>query len=190
MIPKLSQSYILHWKNLCSCVAPLYCDHFCWFVRTGMLPSFLKIFYICIILFIHFVCCLAELCRNTFDFSHTSAVVTLSMKFSSQSRAVCFRDGGCNRYIPLCFFFCEFLKFFFLLNCRGCLFYGPPGTGKTLVARALANECSRGDRRVTFFMRSAADCMSKWVGESERQLRLVFEQVRLKHATCSVGIVT
>ncbi|NXS15306.1 ATAD2 protein, partial [Mystacornis crossleyi] len=59
---------------------------------------------------------------------------------------------------------------------RGCLFYGPPGTGKTLVARALANECSRGDRNVTFFMRSAADCMSKWVGESERQLRLVFEQ--------------
>ncbi|XP_050188888.1 ATPase family AAA domain-containing protein 2-like [Myiozetetes cayanensis] len=58
---------------------------------------------------------------------------------------------------------------------RGCLFYGPPGTGKTLVARALANECSRGDRKVTFFMRSAADCMSKWVGESERQLRLVFE---------------
>ncbi|XP_023776588.1 ATPase family AAA domain-containing protein 2-like isoform X1 [Cyanistes caeruleus] len=59
---------------------------------------------------------------------------------------------------------------------RGCLFYGPPGTGKTLVARALANECSIGDRKVTFFMRSAADCMSKWVGESERQLRLVFEQ--------------
>ncbi|NXC05567.1 ATAD2 protein, partial [Orthonyx spaldingii] len=59
---------------------------------------------------------------------------------------------------------------------RGCLFYGPPGTGKTLVARALANECSRGERKVTFFMRSAADCMSKWVGESERQLRLLFEQ--------------
>lgn len=84
----------------------------------------------------------------------------------------------------------NFLKKFFLLNCRGCLFYGPPGTGKTLVARALANECSRGDRKVTFFMRSAADCMSKWVGESERQLRLVFEQVRLNHATCSLGIVT
>ncbi|NWR36268.1 ATAD2 protein, partial [Tachuris rubrigastra] len=59
---------------------------------------------------------------------------------------------------------------------RGCLFYGPPGTGKTLVARALANECSRGDSKVTFFMRSAADCMSKWIGESENQLRLVFEQ--------------
>ncbi|XP_023574583.1 ATPase family AAA domain-containing protein 2 [Octodon degus] len=59
---------------------------------------------------------------------------------------------------------------------RGCLFYGPPGTGKTLVARALANECSQGNRRVAFFMRKGADCLSKWVGESERQLRLLFDQ--------------
>uniref|UniRef100_A0AAR2K3Y5 ATPase family AAA domain-containing protein 2 n=1 Tax=Pygocentrus nattereri TaxID=42514 RepID=A0AAR2K3Y5_PYGNA len=59
---------------------------------------------------------------------------------------------------------------------RGCLFYGPPGTGKTLVARALANECSQGDKKVAFFMRKGADCLSKWVGESERQLRLLFDQ--------------
>ncbi|XP_047460998.1 ATPase family AAA domain-containing protein 2-like isoform X7 [Mugil cephalus] len=59
---------------------------------------------------------------------------------------------------------------------RGCLFYGLPGTGKTLVARALANECSHGNRKVSFFMRKGADCLSKWVGESERQLRLLFEQ--------------
>lgn len=51
------------------------------------------------------------------------------------------------------------------------------GTGKTLVARALANECSKGDKRVAFFMRKGADCLSKWVGESERQLRLLFDQV-------------
>ncbi|CAH1772433.1 unnamed protein product [Owenia fusiformis] len=59
---------------------------------------------------------------------------------------------------------------------RGVLFYGPPGTGKTLVARALANECSTGNRKVAFFMRKGADCLSKWVGESERQLRLLFDQ--------------
>lgn len=35
-------------------------------------------------------------------------------------------------------------------------------------------------------MRKGADCLSKWVGESERQLRLLFDQVRLKHALCSV----
>ncbi|XP_065670723.1 ATPase family AAA domain-containing protein 2 isoform X3 [Hydra vulgaris] len=59
---------------------------------------------------------------------------------------------------------------------RGVLFYGPPGTGKTLVARALANECSRDGQKVAFFMRKGADCLSKWVGESERQLRLLFDQ--------------
>jgi len=59
---------------------------------------------------------------------------------------------------------------------RGVLFHGPPGTGKTLVARALANECSQGDKKVAFFMRKGADCLSKWVGESERQLRLLFDQ--------------
>ncbi|XP_065601782.1 ATPase family AAA domain-containing protein 2-like [Cyrtonyx montezumae] len=59
---------------------------------------------------------------------------------------------------------------------RGCLFYGPPGTGKTLVARALANECSQGNRKVTFFMRKGADCLSKWAGESEKQLRVLFDQ--------------
>ncbi|KAI1723994.1 ATPase family associated with various cellular activities (AAA) domain-containing protein [Ditylenchus destructor] len=59
---------------------------------------------------------------------------------------------------------------------KGVLFYGAPGTGKTLVARALANECSKGDKKVAFFMRKGADCLSKWVGESERQLRLLFDQ--------------
>lgn len=53
------------------------------------------------------------------------------------------------------------------------------GTGKTLVARALANECGTEDRRVAFFMRKGADCLSKWVGESERQLRMLFDQVSL-----------
>lgn len=46
-----------------------------------------------------------------------------------------------------------------------------------MVARALANECSSDDRRVAFYMRKGADCLSKWVGESERQLRLLFDQV-------------
>ena len=59
---------------------------------------------------------------------------------------------------------------------RGVSFYGPPGTGKTLVARALVNECSSPDRRITFFMRKGADCLCKYVGESERQLRLLFHR--------------
>ncbi|KAM6349581.1 ATPase family AAA domain-containing protein 2-like [Podargus strigoides] len=70
----------------------------------------------------------------------------------------------------------EFFGSFKIQPPRGCLFYGPPGTGKTLVARALANEYSQGDRRIAFFMRKGADCLSEWVGESERQLRLLFDQ--------------
>ncbi|KAI8810295.1 hypothetical protein BJ742DRAFT_199141 [Cladochytrium replicatum] len=61
---------------------------------------------------------------------------------------------------------------------RGVLFYGPPGTGKTLMARALAGSCSTNQQRVAFFMRKGADVMSKWVGESERQLKLLFDQAR------------
>ncbi|CAG9766232.1 unnamed protein product [Ceutorhynchus assimilis] len=59
---------------------------------------------------------------------------------------------------------------------RGVLLHGPPGTGKTLISRALANECSFGNQKVSFFMRKGADLLSKWIGESEKQLRLLFEQ--------------
>ena len=61
---------------------------------------------------------------------------------------------------------------------RGVLFHGPPGTGKTLLARALANSVSSQERKVTFYMRKGADALSKWVGEAERQLRLLFEEAR------------
>ncbi|GAA5992072.1 hypothetical protein JCM10908_000727 [Rhodotorula pacifica] len=61
---------------------------------------------------------------------------------------------------------------------RGVLFHGPPGTGKTLLARALAASCSTEGRKISFFMRKGADCLSKWVGEAERQLRLLFDEAR------------
>ena len=73
----------------------------------------------------------------------------------------------------------EVFERFHITAPRGVIFHGPPGTGKTLVARALANSCSRGGKHVSFFMRKGADCLSKWVGEAERQLRLLFEQARL-----------
>lgn len=61
---------------------------------------------------------------------------------------------------------------------RGVLFHGPPGTGKTLLARALATSVSTQGQKVTFYMRKGADALSKWVGEAERQLRLLFEEAR------------
>ncbi|KAG0150225.1 hypothetical protein CROQUDRAFT_652646 [Cronartium quercuum f. sp. fusiforme G11] len=61
---------------------------------------------------------------------------------------------------------------------RGVLFHGPPGTGKTLLARALAASCSSEGQKIAFFMRKGADCLSKWVGEAERQLRILFEEAK------------
>lgn len=53
------------------------------------------------------------------------------------------------------------------------------GTGKTLVAGALASEINReGIGKVSFFQRKGADILDKWVGESEKNLRTLFEKVR------------
>ncbi|XP_010675465.2 uncharacterized protein LOC104891467 [Beta vulgaris subsp. vulgaris] len=58
---------------------------------------------------------------------------------------------------------------------RGVLLHGYPGTGKTLVVRALIGSCARGDKRIAFFARKGADCLGKYVGDAERQLRLLFQ---------------
>jgi SpoVK/Ycf46/Vps4 family AAA+-type ATPase len=58
---------------------------------------------------------------------------------------------------------------------RGVLLHGYPGTGKTLVVRSLIGACARGDRRIAYFARKGADCLGKYVGDAERQLRLLFQ---------------
>ncbi|HWG55212.1 MAG TPA: AAA family ATPase [Gaiellaceae bacterium] len=55
----------------------------------------------------------------------------------------------------------------------GLLLAGPPGTGKTTVAKVLAAQA-----RCSFYPLSGADVISKWVGESERNIRQVFERAR------------
>ncbi|EEY22766.1 ATPase family AAA domain-containing protein 2B [Verticillium alfalfae VaMs.102] len=72
----------------------------------------------------------------------------------------------------------ELFQKFHVTPPRGVLFHGPPGTGKTLLARALANSVSVGGKKITFYMRKGADALSKWVGEAEKQLRLLFEEAR------------
>ncbi|KAL0248233.1 hypothetical protein GEMRC1_003469 [Eukaryota sp. GEM-RC1] len=59
---------------------------------------------------------------------------------------------------------------------KGILLVGPPGTGKTLLARVLASVSG-----LNFFIRKGSDIMSKYVGEAERQLRLMFEAAK-KHS--------
>lgn len=72
----------------------------------------------------------------------------------------------------------ELFQRFHVTPPRGVLFHGPPGTGKTLLARALANSVGSGGRKISFYMRKGADALSKWVGEAEKQLRLLFEEAR------------
>lgn len=62
---------------------------------------------------------------------------------------------------------------------KGVLFCGPPGTGKTLTARALACEISKfGRNKITFYMVKGADILSKWIGDTERELKLLFQNAR------------
>lgn len=55
----------------------------------------------------------------------------------------------------------------------GVLLYGPPGTGKTTMAKAMATEIS-----ASFYEQSAADLLSKWVGESEERVMKLFTKAR------------
>ena len=71
---------------------------------------------------------------------------------------------------------------------KGILLYGPPGCGKTLIAKAVANSLAkkvsertgRADVRSYFLNIKGPELLNKWVGETERQIRLIFQRAKEK----------
>ncbi|MFN5600566.1 MAG: proteasome ATPase [Acidimicrobiaceae bacterium] len=71
---------------------------------------------------------------------------------------------------------------------KGILLYGPPGCGKTLIAKAVANSLAQkvalrtgADKGRSYFINiKGPELLNKYVGETERQIRLVFQRAREK----------
>jgi proteasome-associated ATPase len=71
---------------------------------------------------------------------------------------------------------------------KGILLYGPPGCGKTMIAKAVANSLAqrvaekegRADARSYFLNVKGPELLNKYVGETERQIRLIFQRAREK----------
>jgi len=71
---------------------------------------------------------------------------------------------------------------------KGVLLYGPPGCGKTLIAKAVANslasavaaQTGREDARSYFLNIKGPELLNKYVGETERQIRLIFSRAKEK----------
>ena len=79
---------------------------------------------------------------------------------------------------------------------KGVLLYGPPGCGKTLIAKAVANSLAKkvaartGQEGKSYFLNiKGPELLNKYVGETERHIRLVFQRAREKASTGTPVIV-
>ena len=80
---------------------------------------------------------------------------------------------------------------------KGILLYGPPGCGKTLIAKAVANSLAMrarersgvSDQKSYFLNIKGPELLDKYVGETERQIRLIFARAREKAADGSAVVV-
>jgi proteasome-associated ATPase len=103
--------------------------------------------------------------------------------------------GGLDRQIEaiqdaveLPFLYPDLFKQYKLPAPKGVLLYGPPGCGKTLIAKAVANSLARkvaertGSENVkSYFLNiKGPELLNKYVGETERQIRLIFQRAREK----------
>ena len=76
----------------------------------------------------------------------------------------------------------KFLKFG-MTPSKGVLFYGPPGCGKTLLAKAIANEC-----QANFISIKGPELLTMWFGESEANVRDIFDKVGVDAAILQLSI--
>lgn len=77
----------------------------------------------------------------------------------------------------------KFLKFG-MTPSKGVLFYGPPGCGKTLLAKAIANEC-----QANFISIKGPELLTMWFGESEANVREIFDKVSVSPVLCAVFVL-
>ncbi len=90
--------------------------------------------------------------------------------------------------IELPFIHADLFEEYELPSPKGILLYGPPGCGKTLIAKAVANSLAKrvaevsGDAKAqSFFINiKGPELLNKYVGETERQIRVVFQRAREK----------
>src|SRR5260370_41209736 len=95
--------------------------------------------------------------------------------------------GGVRDAVELPFIYADLFADHKLTPPKGVLLYGPPGCGKTLIAKAVANSLAKRsqeptgkDVRAYFLNVKGPDLLNKYVGETERQIRLIFQRAKEK----------